>query len=88
MVPPCALTTAATIARPSPVLPSRRERDESPRANRSNTSGSSVAGYAGAVVGHAQQYRAPRLRRALSDTVTEVPVGVWVRALASRFAST
>ena len=39
MVPSCALTTAATIARPSPVLPPRRDRDESPRANRSKISG-------------------------------------------------
>ena len=41
--PPCAATTAATIARPSPVLPSCRDRDESPRANRSKTCGSRSA---------------------------------------------
>src|SRR5436305_1870380 len=47
MVPPCALTTAATMARPNPVLPPRRERDESPRANRSKISGCSHAGIPG-----------------------------------------
>jgi tetratricopeptide (TPR) repeat protein len=32
--PPCAATTACTIARPSPVLPFSRERDVEPRATR------------------------------------------------------
>src|SRR5205823_1476167 len=46
-VPWCASTTAATIDNPSPVLPAARERDVSPRANRSNTSGSRFAGIPG-----------------------------------------
>ncbi len=47
IVPLCALTTAETIARPSPVLPPLLEREESPRANRSNTSDCSSAGMPG-----------------------------------------
>lgn len=39
IVPWWALTSARTIARPKPVLPARRDRDESPRAKRSNISG-------------------------------------------------
>ena len=42
------------MARPSPVLPALRDRDVSPRAKRSNTSGSSSARDAGTVVGHGE----------------------------------
>ena len=45
MQPPCAATTASTMARPRPVLfpasPAARARPVSPRVNRSNSSGSS-----------------------------------------------
>ena len=47
MEPWCALTTAETIARPKPVLPPLREREVSPRANRSNTSDCSCSGMPG-----------------------------------------
>ena len=47
IVPLCALTTAETIARPSPVLPPLRDREVSPRANRSNTSDCSCSGMPG-----------------------------------------
>ena len=47
-------TTAATIASPSPVLPAARERELSPRAKRSKTSGQDVRRDARAVVGHVQ----------------------------------
>ena len=82
MVPRCAFTTAATIANPRPVLPSRRERDESPRANRSKTSGCSQTGMPGpssATVSTTDPSTAT-----VSDVVTDVPGGVWVWALASR----
>ena len=43
-VPWCATTTALTMARPSPVLPAARDREESPRAKRSNSSGTRSGG--------------------------------------------
>lgn len=39
IAPPWALTSARTMASPKPVLPARRDRDESPRAKRSKISG-------------------------------------------------
>ena len=85
-VPPCASTTAATMASPRPVLPAAREREPSPRANRSKTSRQQLGRDAGSVVGHGQDgTRAPRCVR---PTMTVVPGGVCVRALASRLAST
>ena len=86
MAPRCALTTAATIASPSPVLPPRRERDVSPRANRSKISGCSHSGIPGP--SSATVSTAPPPVDLANDVVTDVPGGVWVRALASRLAST
>ena len=86
IVPPWALTTAATMARPSPVLPPRLERDESPRANRSKISGCSHAGIPGP--SSATVRTAPPESSTTNDVVTEVPGGVWVLALARRLAST
>ena len=64
--PPCAATTATTIARPSPVLPSCRDRDAEPRANRSKTCGSRSRGMPGPVVDHRQR-AVPRSRRPSAD---------------------
>ena len=46
-VPPCAATAAPTMDSPSPVLPVAREREESPRAKRSNTCASRSGGTPG-----------------------------------------
>ena len=46
-VPPCAVVTACTMARPSPVLAPPFERAESPRTNRSNRAGCSSSGMPG-----------------------------------------
>ncbi len=45
--PPCAVVTASTMARPRPVLPAAREREVSPRTNRSNRAGCSWGGMPG-----------------------------------------
>ena len=68
------------------MLPAAREREESPRANRSKTSGCSSAGMPGPSSVDGQHGLAGLGRR--SAVVTVVPGGVWVRALASRLAST
>ena len=57
--PPCASTTAATMARPRPVLPAAREREVSPRANRSKTSGCRSVRDARAVVGDGRRPHRP-----------------------------
>ena len=69
------------------MLPAARDRDFSPRAKRSNTCGSSAAGMPGPVSVTVRTTSPVRLSGA-SPTVTSVPGGVWVRALASRFVST
>jgi len=80
-----AVTIAVTMASPSPVLPAEREREASPRAKRSNTCGCSVGGMPGP---SSMTVSSTVAGDAVSLVVTVVPVGVWVRALASRFATT
>ena len=67
---------------PSPVLPAAREREVSPRANRSNTLGQQGRRDARAVVAYPQH----RLPSDLVDSsaTTVVPGGVCVRALAEQ----
>ena len=62
-----------------------RARDSSPRANRWNTCGCSSAGMPGPSSVAVTATSSPIAR---APTTTVVPAGVWVRALASRFAST
>ena len=84
-VPPCAATTASTIARPSPVLPVSRDRDAIPRANRSNTCGSRSGGMPGRC--RDGQLDAA-VRRGRGRRSPSCPPACGVRALASRLAST
>src|SRR5438270_9250958 len=83
--PWCPLTTAETMASPSPVLPAAREREESPRANRSNTLRSRSAGMPGPLSTTDSTASLPGAT--VTEVVTVVPGGVWVRALLSRLAS-
>ena len=73
------------MARPRPVLPCARDRELSPRANRSKTSGCSSAGMPGPSSATVST-TAPA--SGASRVVTVVPGGVCTRALASRFATT
>ena len=68
------------------MLPPRRERDESPRAKRSNTSGCRSAGMPGP--SSRTVSTATPSAPTVSEVVTEVPGGVCTRALVNRFAST
>src|SRR5664279_561443 len=77
--PPCALTTASTMARPSPVDPAARERDESPRTNRLKISGCSASGMPGPLSVTVMTDTPGSVR---SPDQTVVPAGVCVRALA------
>ena len=83
--PWCASTTARTIASPSPVLPARRDRDESPRANRSNSEPTSSGGMPGPSSSTASTTSSPS-RSSMATTL--VPSGVCTRAFASRFVTT
>ena len=85
-----ASTTAATIARPSPVLgppcrPAARTRLVSARVNRSKTRSTISGGIPGPLSVTVISARPSDADRPAS---TRVPAGVWVRALASRFATT
>ncbi|GAA3227606.1 hypothetical protein GCM10020256_39100 [Streptomyces thermocoprophilus] len=71
--PPCALATACTMARPSPVEPVARVRAESPRANRSKTRGSSSGGMPGPSSSMSTVIHGPPAR---TRAVTVVPGGV------------
>src|SRR4029453_8148623 len=84
-VPWCASTTALTMASPRPVLPARREREESPRANRSNREPRSSGGTPGPSSSTVSTTSSP-LRSSAATTL--VPSGVCTRAFASRFVTT
>ena len=76
------------MARPSPVLPAAREREESPRANRSKTSGNR-GGDARPVVDDGQDgVGVGRASASAGRPGRGARPGVCVRALASRFATT
>ena len=82
--PPCAWATAATMDRPSPVLPAARLREVSPRANRWKTSAWSSGGTPGPLS------RTVSRTWSSSRTMlvrTTVPGAVCVRALPSRLAT-
>jgi hypothetical protein len=85
--PPCAPATAATIARPRPVLPLVCPRELSPRANRSNAVGRIDSGTPGPSSLTAI-CTTPATSGRVTASVTVVPVGVCTRAFVSRLATT
>ena len=84
-VPPCAWRMPRTIDSPSPVLPARRDRDESPRTNRSKSVGVSFGGMPGP---SSATVTSAASAVAVSCTSTCVPAGVCTRAFVSRLAKT
>ena len=86
-VPPWAATIACTSERPSPVPPGARRGSGSCRRGRSARRRRARSG-AKPGPSSATDDRASRRRRGATPTVTVVPGGVCVRALASRFVTT
>ena len=86
-VPPCAATTDVHDGEAEAGAAGGPRAEASPRANRSKTCRLQLGRDAGAVVLDLRAGPAPGARP-VTRAVTVVPGGVWVRALASRLAST
>ena len=85
-LPPCAATTASTIAGPARCCRCRRDRDADPAGEPLEHVRQQLRGDPRAVVGDGQ--RARRRRRGRGRRSRSCPAGVCVRALASRLVST